>query len=242
MKVIRILKPIPVHQRERIEPLGLFKVHKELDQYYLIESAATGKGVWVRKDEAEIAEGETMSITYRELATCIKFLEMIRFKLSLGHYDTANVKNQDITYERPIEEFFINEFPFNSAFCYVFRKFKVNGTAPKDVHVCFCPLEPYKNTNWPIHRGKYIGSDGNDVHYARRSCNHFKSKKTKDVRIRSETKRLEMVEQTSVLSIMRHLKKIKLSKVVRKRLTGLWFIHIKHRVDSWESTHRRKFL
>lgn len=242
MKIIRILKPIPVQPHERIEPFGLYKVFKENGDFYLIESGATGKGIWIKKEEAEEVKKVSMAFTYREMATCIKFLERMKYKLIMGHYNEVFEQGCKIKRSNPIEYYFLNEFPFNSAFCYIFRKFRVKGTAPKDVHVCFCPMKPYENTQWPISRGKHLGSDGEEVSYARRACNLYKGKKSGKIKPRSEQKMLEMIEEISVYSIMKHLKKIKITKVQRKKMAMLWYFHIKHRVEMWELQNKRRFL
>ena len=65
--------------------------------------------------------------------------------------------NQELTDETaqavqpfPKEYYFINEFPFNSAFCYFFRGFKA-----KNSDNCFCPRKCSTST-CVMHNGKHM--------------------------------------------------------------------------------------
>lgn len=238
-RYIQILKPIPVNKLELIEPKGIYKVFKVTPYYYLIESGATGKGCWIRKDEAVETSSEKFKLS--DLAKCIKYLECMRYKLMMGHYNEKTERGVKIWQDIPIEHYFVNEFPFYSCFCAVFRKFRVKDKTGKGVHICYCPLKPYENPQWPIQKDKHLGADGKMVKTKRRSCQKYRSAKTGEVHFRSEAKRLQMVEDTPVLEIMRHLKKIKISKAMKKHLCGLWYHHIRFRVRNWEEVNKRSF-
>jgi hypothetical protein len=238
--LIKIIKDVPVKPLHKIYKNSIYKVFEERKRFYLIESQETGKGVWVRKDEAVIYKGRS-TMKYSEMAICLKFLERMKYKLILGHYNREGSQFGIVNpMNPPIEHYFINEFPFNSAFCFIFRKSKVRHN--EDYDICFCPMKPYENPQWPVYRTEYLGPDGETIEKARRSCVHFKGAKTGKIKLRSTQKQLEMIESIRVVEIVKHLKKVKLTPYQKKVMSTKWFLFIKHRVEEWETINKRRFL
>jgi hypothetical protein len=223
-----------------VEVGGIYKAWKTPNGY-IIESD-DGYAVYIKEDEAEEYKGEVMPFMLSDMAKCIKYLERMRIKILMGHYCEKKYGIHTIRHETPIEHYYVNEFPFYSCFCALFRNFKVKGKAPKGVHVCYCPLKPYEHPEWPTTETSYMDGEGEIVDKKRRSCIKYKGKKTGKIFIRSEAKRLQMVEDVSVRTIMKHLKKIKVPKTMKKHLCSLWFHHIKQYVEEWERINKRKFL
>ena len=225
---------------DKLENGGTYKVFGTTRNSYLIKSFRTGKGIFVPKENAK--EGKPMAMTYRDMGKCIKFLQLMKYKILLGHYDEKYANSHKIINKTVMENYFVNEFDFESAFCYMFRNHKVKDKSGKGIHICYCPMKPYEHELWPIVEDSYMGQDGSEISTKRKSCNHFVSKKTGKVKLRSFEKQLELTKSISVKDIVKHIKRIGLAKAKKKKLAGLWFCHIQQRVEEWELNNKKEFV
>lgn len=233
MVMIKILKYWD--RSEGIEPNGLYFVHDEDCADYLVKNIY-GRGVWVPKKAAKRVKERLYRMKLSELAKCMKFLEMMRWKLILGHYQEVQVGRTCIRIQSPIEQFFLNQFPFYSPFCAVFSRKGVKND--EGVHICWCPMRPYEHPEWitlPLHPREGYWKK------AHRSCILEKGSKPNSYRHRSELSLLQQVESIPVVEIMQHLKKIKLDPNLNKLFVMLWFHHIEWRVKEWEKAKGKKF-
>ena len=73
-----------------------------------------------------------------EIAITIKELELIKWKIATREISGRITRENQKVPDFPMEYYWINEFPFNSVFCYVFGKYKTR----KDKWWCFCPMRP----------------------------------------------------------------------------------------------------
>ena len=156
------------------------------------------------------------------LSMCIKELELMRWKMICGTKEykdyeelkevVFNNKKQKII-KLPVDYYLINEFPFNSAFCYFFRCFQIRGNKivyikppyGKDTHCCLCPMKEQL--------GLYCA-------------------KSPDGEFQSIPFMIEKVESVSIERIMKYLKKIQVIKFTDKlqKICSIWEIHIKHKL------------
>lgn len=136
---------------------------------------------------------------------CLKELEKIRWRLINGEFvDWDEILTGKINYlkDRPQEFYLINEFPFQSAFCYMFRGYQIRNKKivqvgpPYSEFNCLCPL-------WP--KGKSC--------YVKGQTNKFM---------------VEKIDSIPIENIMKILKKMPLHREMVKirHLSGIWNIHL----------------
>lgn len=237
---IKILKQIPVASWHLIEIGAIYYVYKHYKQYYLIKSWASDIGIWIKESEAKILNLKRRKMKVSDLAKCIKYLEMIKWGIDLGFYERYDLENSIKTpckFGKPIEYYFINEFPFSSAMCYIFSRKRVKDE--KGRHICFCPKKPYDHPEWPT-----IKNNPKDVYWnrSRRSCILYKGEDGKSHH-RPVSNIYQEVSELSILDIMNHLKPIlsNIPKYKLKHLSSLWHIHLKWRYNEWERQKKNRW-
>jgi hypothetical protein len=128
--------------------------------------------------------------------------------------------------QAPIEHFFINEFPFNSAFCYLFRKYKC--TSPiEDCRCCFCPKRPDLNY-------QTMGTSEGEG-YKRINCRLKPDGKHKSI-----PQLIEEVKAIPIVTIMKFLQKCPPDRTQLRLITNDWFFHVWHRVVKANSRNTNK--
>ena len=74
---------------------------------------------------------------------CIKELQLMKYRMwntdnlesDCTNSIVAKIAERKVTWHLVKDYFLINEFPFNSAFCYLFRKYQIKSSGK-----CFCPM------------------------------------------------------------------------------------------------------
>jgi hypothetical protein len=145
-----------------------------------------------------------------EIAMCIKEMEKVRWQL----YDMSSVPLSEVLEQLhgkkiPSEYFWINEFPHRSAFCHIFREFKVKGK-----NRCFCPMSCESS----MHELKCGIVDEQD-------------------RVKPIPFVVSMIEDIPIVRIMKYLKTINIASQSHK-LKGIqmwWYIVIRYRLGLYTS-------
>jgi len=195
--------------KERLEKFGIYRIVRETEKGYWIKSI-TDRNVYILKTECRtIKEGLKMKLS--EFAIALKYLELLKFKLISNDNGFKKLEHNN----KPIEYYHVNEFPYNSAFCFIFRNYsagEVNGC-----NCCFCPKQPHKNYST---MGVSDGEGLKRVNCVLKSDNRHKT--VPDL--------IQEVINIPVTLIMKYLQKIELTDVQKNLITNIWYFHIWHRV------------
>lgn len=232
---IQIISCIPVSELHVIPFMSIHRVVDRTDKFWCIVSRYTGKYIWIRKDEATAIKAKDAKVRLSDLAKCLKYLEMIRWKQVCGHYSTRRAGGQMVP-RFEIEVFYINEFPFYSAFCHIFSGIPVKND--KGIHICYCPRKPFEHKEWPTRK-----KDPKGVYWKkkRRSCLH--ERVDGEVRHRPQAEVLKEIEAIPVIEIMLMLKRVmkRIPKHKLQDICALWNLFIKNKVAEWEYIHQKPF-
>lgn len=199
-----ITKEIPT--KEHIELYGMYNVLKITPKKNFIIKAPTGRRVYIYSHEGKLKKGLKMKLS--QVAICIKYLEILKWRLLTDEFDTIKGK--------PVEYYHVNEFPFNSAFCYMFRSYKAKS--PIDgVKCCFCPKRPDKNH-------KRLGiTNGEGIKRINCVVNPAgKNRRPIDI--------IEEVKTIPLAVIAKFVQKVKVSKKQMRMITNLWYFHVRNKV------------
>ena len=161
-----------------------------------------------------------------ELARAIKELELIKWRLVSGCYknydkliDVANKGGKNYVAKMPVQYYYVNEFPFCSAFCYVFRRFQIEGNKivkkdpPYTEFKCLCPMSDFN-------KNCHLDSDGKHL---------------------PENFIIDKVESISISKIAKYLKKMQIQKYpyIIHKINGIWSLHIKHNLPEYQTKDDR---
>jgi hypothetical protein len=202
-----ITKPIP--NKAYVEVGGIYRVIKRQGSLWV--RSLNRQLVMIKKGEFVYVEGGKMKLS--ELARCIKYLEVLHLKMLLPDFKSRSKASP------PIESFLVNEFPFGSAFCYVFRgkwtKKKIDGC-----RTCFCPRKPFEQDDWKrVRKPK-------DKNKSMPEAEHISCRVLATGKMRSIKDRIQEVEEMSIETIMKYIKKVKLSREQLRQLSLLWHFHV----------------
>lgn len=146
-----------------------------------------------------------MPMKLSHLAKCLKILEELKWAIPAGLLDDKS----KVLKHHPKEYSLISDLPCCSAFCYMFRPYKMQSADPENSFNCFCPR--YNKGN---------------------NCGFNKNGKRKP-----EFQILDEVKSISIPTIMKYLKKLPLSKHQEKlrKFQSLWYINVRFMTDEWKS-------
>jgi len=185
----------------KVEKGGIYSVFEEIDTGYVIDCSEKLNG------KLTIPKKFAKVIipekfNLKAFALTIKYLEETWHKMYL--------KEAPLNRE-PIEFYYVNELQYNSAFCQTFRKHKVKVDGKK---YCLCPLSIWRNKNYDS-----TFEDGTV------SCRKFKGKVLSDKALYKRAKKVK------VETVIKFLKKIKISKTLIGTFKPLYYQFVKLKID-----------
>ena len=203
-----------VSEKHYVNKFGIYKVIKKHVDGVWIRSI-TNVRVFIKRKEYMILEGGNMKLT--ELARTLKFLEILKWKVLTG--EVGNKRHQQGY--TPIESYLINEFPFGSAFCYVFRDFKCKKKVDGKFSICFCPKKPWEHlTEWartqPPENPNIAYPEGRRINCILNADGSHRD--TKEM--------IKSIEVIKIMDIVKMLKKIKIPADKLLHLSRLYHFHV----------------
>lgn len=172
--------------------------------------------MYVKFTEGFLVEGDKMKLS--EIARTIKFLELLKWKIIDPEFSSRRVTNKG---QMPFETFYLSEFPYGSAFCYVFRDHKVKEKLEKKWECCFCPKMPFKH-----------GADWGKVDYSGRpniqvsEAPHVSCVLGIDGKHRSIPEIIKEIEGIKIHTLMQFLKRIEIPDSKLQLLSRYWHFYV----------------
>lgn len=204
--------------RDWIEKCGIYRVCAETIKGNVWIRAGTGSLVKVLKNEFKEVKGGKMRLS--ELARTVKYLEILKWRIISPNH----VPNKPIG-KVCVESYMINEFPYGSAFCYIFRKYKAKSGEP--FKSCFCPKLPHTQRDRCRMEENVQPLTGEVLEPAMISCvlnregNH-----------RTVQEIIDELMDIPILNIMKFLQKIKLEQYQLSYLSSMWHFHVWHKIQT----------
>jgi len=193
---------------------GIYKVLREKRTSYRIRSYSTDTLVTIKKEYTKPIAGKP-KLRFIHLAQVIKFLEIYKWH----QYCDAPVKKFDGLLS--IEEKMLSKFKYQSPFCHVFRKFKVDKE--NDIRYCFCPMKPYERKELAVTKNKTTGEK-------RKNCRMIKIDDGKQ--FIPEKDICKRIQEISLEEMVEMLKEIKIPESTLNLLRGFYFAYIWYKIKT----------
>ncbi len=221
-----LIKPVP--NNHYVEFLSIAEVYKETDKAYYIHTPdeVTLK---VYKHEAKEVEGRFVKLS--EVARCIKYLEILKWRLLTPEFALSFGNGK-----RPIEYYWINEFNFGSAFCYLFRKVKTKIKFDNLYTTCFCPKKPFLHPEW-ARIEKPVSQDVEATELPHVSCvcsSDLHHRPVKDI--------IAEIEAIPISAIMDYVKRVKFTNAQKYKLCLAWHFFVWSKVSISKAEENKGFI
>jgi hypothetical protein len=226
MKRIMLIKPVP--NNHYVELLSIAQVYKETDKAYYIHTPDEVI-LKVYKHEAKEVEGRFVKLS--EIARCIKYMELLKWRLLSPEFASSFGNGK-----RPIEYYWINEFPFGSAFCYLFRKIKTKIKFDGEFTTCFCPKKPFTHPEW-ARIANPVSQDSQATEPPHISCVC-----SGDLHHRPVKEIIKEIEDIPIMDIMEYVKKIKFTDAQKYKLCMIWHFFVWQRVSIHKTEDNKDFI
>jgi hypothetical protein len=196
-------------------PFGIYPIIRVVKGGWWI-STPTSVNLYVKRGEGFPVEGDRMKLS--ELAKCMKFLEILKWKLIDPEFCSRRKVNKGQT---PFETFYLSQFPYGSAFCYVFREHKVTSKIEGKWECCFCPKMPFKHAEkW----GKVDYSGRPNIELTEGP--HVSCVLDLDGVHRSTPEIIKELESIKIHTIMQFLKRIQIPHPKLQVLSHMWHFYV----------------
>lgn len=203
-KKLLLIQPIPTQLR--LSPYAILHIIKRDDKGWWCWHGVERKKLRAYKHEGKEVEGR---MKLSELARTVKYLELLKWKIMIGE-------------DKWIDKYLLNQFPFGSAFCYLFRDTKTNIRINSRFSTCFCPKKPWvsKNLEKMCLLDNKCSPEGA----------HVNCILDIDGKHRPISDIISEIESIPIIEIMAFIRKLNISSDKLELLNSLWHIHIWQRI------------